>query len=266
MGEESGIDNSQESGQGGNPAWEEFYNAIPEDYREDVQPHVTPVLEKWDRNVQQRFESYKPYEKYVQNKVDPQVIDYAMNLLDTLNDHEGAVQVYEQLGSYLESQGLIGQEDSPTDSETNQQNDNSDVDWDQLPPAVRQQIEQLQEGLSVLAQDRVQERQKQIEAEEDAALDAELKKLHETYGDFDDEWVLVKMANGMDAEDAVKSYNEWLDNQLKARSRPQSGFKALGAGSGDFPAGAGEFNPRKATGREVQDMIAQRLMDLQRDR
>lgn len=257
----TGSDNSQNSGQGGNPAWDEFFNAIPEDYREDVQPLVTPVLEKWDRNVQQRFDSYKPYEKYIEDKVDPQVMDYAMNLLDTLNDNDGALQVFNQLGQYLEQQGLIGQEEDTGKKAEEEE----EVNWDDIPPALKKQIEQLQNGFSTLAEAQLAEARTKKEADEDAALEAELKSLKQKYGDYDEDWVLAKMINGMDAEDAVKSYTDWLDNTLKERNRPQPGFKALGSG-GDFPSGNAEFNPKKASAREVQDMIAQRLMDFQRDR
>lgn len=258
MGTES--DNSQNNGQGGNPAWDEFYNAIPEDYREEVQPHVAPVLEKWDQNVQKRFETYKPYEKYINEKVDPQVMDYAMNLLDTLNDKDGALEVFNQLGQYLEKEGLIGQEE---DQDTKTGDDG--IDWDDVPPALKKQIEQLQSGFSTLAEAQLHEAQAKKEAQEDAALEAELKSLRDKYGDYDEDWVLAKMINGMEPEQAVKSYTEWLDKTLKERNRPNTGFKALGSG-GDFPSGMGQFDPKKATAKQVQDMITQKLMDLNRDR
>lgn len=246
------------TGQGQNPAWNEFYDAIPENFREEVQPHINPVLEKWDRNVQNRFETYKPYEKYVNEKVDPQVIDYAMGLLNTLNEDDGAMQVWQQLGSYLEQQGLLGQEEDEEDEE-------EDFDYGSLPPQLRKQIEQLQGGFSTLAEYNLAQEQQRRDAENDAALDAELNDLKNKYGEYDEDWVLAKMVNGMDAEDAVKSYHEWLDKTLQSRNRPRP-FKPLGSGSGEFPSGNGEFNPRKATGREIQDMIAQRLMDINRDK
>lgn len=250
--------NNSQTGQGQNPAWNEFYEAIPENYREEVQPLIDPVLQKWDQGVQKRFESYKPFEKYVNDQVDPQAIDYAMGLLNTLNDNDGAMQVWEQLGSYLEKEGLLGQEEDEDDDE-------EEFDWNSLPAPLRKQIEQLQGGFSTLAEAQLMERQKQMDDADDAALDAELKNLKETYGEYDEDWVLAKMVNGMDAEEAVKSYHEWYDQALQARNRPKP-FKALGSGSGEFPSGNGEFNPRKASSREITDMIAQRLMDVNRDR
>jgi hypothetical protein len=253
-------DNNPIEGQGGNPAWEEFYNAIPENYREEVQPLINPVLEKWDRGVQQRFESYKPFEKYVNDKIDPQVVDYAMNLLDTLNDNDGALEVFNQLGSYLEGQGLLGQEEGEGNNQPAEE-----VDWSQVPPAIRQQIEQLQSSFGTLAEHQLMTQQQRIEAEEDEALDRELTQLREKHGDYDEDWVLAKMVNGMSAEEAVTSYVSWLDNTLKERNRPKP-FNVMGSGSSEFPTGNGNFNPKKASAREVTDMITQKLMDLQRDR
>lgn len=259
MGTES-DNNLNNEGQGGNPAWEEFYNAIPENYREEVQPLVNPVLQKWDQNVQQRFEAYKPFEKYVNDKVDPQVVDYAMNLLDTLNDNDGALEIFQQLGSYLEGQGLLGQEEDGTNTP-----ETDDVDWSQVPPALRRQLEELQNSFGTLAQHQLMTQQQRIEADEDEALDRELAQLKEQHGEYDEDWVLAKMVNGMSAQEAVTAYHSWLDNTLKERNRPKP-FNVMGSGSSDFPTGNGNFNPRKASSREVSDMIAQKLMDLRRDR
>lgn len=253
-------DNNQvtqnENGQGFNPAWNEFIEAIPEDLREQVQPAITPVLQKWDQNVQKRFEQYKPFEKY--KDVDPQVIDYSLNLFNSLNTNEGALQVWEQLGKYLESEGLLGQEEDEEEEE--------EVDWDSIPPALRKQIEQLQGGFSTLAEYQIAQEQARREAEEDALLDKELKQLREKYGDYDEEWVLAKMINGMDAEDAVKAYHEWLDKTLQERNRPQPNFRPLGSGSGGFPTGNPGFDPKKASSREVKDLVAQMLMNHNQNR
>lgn len=257
MGSES--DNSQRNG---NPAWNEFFDAIPEDYRDEVKPFVEPVLQKWDQGVQKQFETYNPYKKYVDEKVDPQVMDYAMNLLDTLNDNDGALQVFNQLGSYLEENGLIGQEETKKEPESTKE----EVNWDNLPPGLKHQFEQMQQMTSMLAEAQINDRRTKQEADEDAQLERELASLREKYGDYDEDYVLAKMVNGMDAEDAVKSYTEWLDNALKQRNRPQPGFKALGAGSGEFPSGNGEFNTRQASARDLTNHIAERLMNLQRDR
>jgi len=246
------------SGQG-NPAWNEFFDAIPEDYRENVQPAITPILQKWDQGVQRKFESYKPYERYVRDEINPQVLDYGLNLIQSLNSNEGAMEVFGQLGSYLESQGLLGQE------EDEEVEDEEAIDYEKLPLQLRRQIEQMQDSFGTLAEYNLAQEQQRIEASEDEALDQELHMLKQKYGDYDEDWILVKMANGMDAEEAVQSYFSWVDNTLKTRNRPNP-FKPLGGGTGDFPSGNGNFDPRKASGRETQDFVAQMLHDVYKNR
>jgi len=251
-------DNNPQQGQGVNPAWNEFLEAIPEDYRDEVQPLVTPVLQKWDQGVQQRFEEYKPYEKYAKEKIDPQVMDYALGLLNTLNDNDGALQVFNQLGSYLEEQGLLDQEEDPKDK------GEEELDLSTIPPALKHELEKLQQGFTTLAQYNLAQKEAEQQAKEDADLERELKSLADKYGEYDENWVLAQMMNGMDAEDAVKGYHEWLDTQLKERNRPKS-FKALGSG-GDFPSGSPQFDPKKASDQEVKNHTAELLMELFRNK
>lgn len=244
--------NDVNSGQG-NPAWNEFYQAIPEDYHTAVQP----VLQKWDQNVQKRFENYKPYERYVNDKVDPQVLDYGLNLMNKLDNTDGALEVFQTLGSYLEGQGLLGQEeDEGTDDE--------EFDFDSLPKALRQQIEQLQSGYSTLAEHNLMQEQTRMESEQDALLERELASLREKHGDFDEEWVLAKMVNGADTEEAVQAYHQWLDKTLQNRNRPKA--PRLIGSSGDFPSGAPAFDPKKANEKDTKNFVAQYLSDYYNNR
>lgn len=237
----------------GNPAWGEFLNVIPEEHHAAVQP----VLQKWDQGVQQRFESYKPYEKYAKDKVDPQVIEYGLNLINQLNDNDGALEVFQTLGNYLETQGLLGQEEDDSGEE-------EEFDFDSLPKALRNQIEQLQGGFSTLAEAELAREQERVNSQEDALLEKELSDLRGKYGEFDDEFVLAKMINGADAEDAVKAYHTWVDKALQNRNRPTAP-RVIGS-AGDFPGNAPSFDPKKANARETRDFVTQMLLDHQQNR
>ncbi len=241
----------------GNPAWNEFWESIPEQYREEVQPNLTPVLEKWDQNVQKRFESYKPYERYVKDGLDPQVIDYGVNLINKLDNNEGAMEVFGQLGTYLESQGLLNSEDEE------EEYDEGSFDYDSLPPQLKRELEELRAGYGTLAEHNLMQQQQRQEAQEDAALDAELNKLRNQYGDYDDEWVLAKMVNGHSAEDAVTSYHEWLDKTLQGRNKAPA-YRPMGAG-GDFP-GTGQVNPRNMNEKDTKNYVTQLLFDAYKNR
>src|SRR6266568_9201116 len=118
----------------GNPNWNEFWEALPEQYREEVQKNLTPVLEKWDYNVQKRFDQYKPYERYVKEGVDPEVINYGINLMNKIDSNDGAMEVFGQLGQYLESQGLLS-----TDEDGEYGDGDEEFDYNSLPPQLRRE-------------------------------------------------------------------------------------------------------------------------------
>lgn len=240
----------------GNPNWNEFWEALPEQYREEVQPNLTPVLEKWDQNVQKRFEQYKPYERYVNDGLDPQVIDYGVNLLNKLDSTDGAMEVFGQIGQYLESQGLLSADDDEDEDE-------GEFDYDSLPPQLRRELDELRGAYGTLAEHNLMQQQQKIEAQEDAALDAELNRLKDKYGEYDDEWVLAKMVNGYSAEDAVTSYHEWLDKTLISRNKTPA-YRPMGGG-GDFPSG-GPINTRKMNDGQTKDYVAQLLFDAYKNR
>lgn len=240
----------------GNPNWNEFWEALPEQYREEVQPNLTPVLEKWDQNVQKRFEQYKPYERYVNDGLDPQVIDYGVNLLNKLDSTDGAMEVFGQIGQYLESQGLLSADDDEDEDE-------GEFDYESLPPQLRRELDELRGAYGTLAEHNLMQQQQKIEAQEDAALDAELNRLKDKYGEYDDEWVLAKMVNGYSAEDAVTSYHEWLDKTLISRNKTPA-YRPMGGG-GDFPSG-GPINTRKMNDGQTKDYVAQLLFDAYKNR
>lgn len=242
----------------GNPNWNEFWESIPEQYREEVQPNLTPVLEKWDQNVQKRFDKYKPYERYVNDGLDPQVIDYGVNLLNKLDSTDGAMEVFGQIGQYLESQGLLS-----ADDEEDEYEDDGEFDYDSLPIQLRREIDELRGAYGTLAEHNLMQQQQKIEAQEDAALDAELARLRNQYGEYDDEWVLAKMVNGYSAEDAVTSYHEWLDKTLISRNKTPA-YRPMGGG-GDFPSG-GPINTRKMNDSQTKDHVAQLLFDAYKNR
>jgi hypothetical protein len=251
------MSDNQYGGQG-NPNWNEFWESIPEQYREEVQPNLTPVLEKWDQNVQKRFESYKPYERYVRDGVDPQVIEYGMNLMNKIDSNDGAMEVFGQLGQYLESQGLLSTEDDEYEEE-----EDGEFDYDSLPPQLRRELDELRGAYGTLAEHNLMQQQQKIEAQEDAALDAELSKLRSQQGDFDDEWVLAKMVNGYSAEDAVTSYHEWLDKTLQGRNKTPA-YRPMGGG-GDFPS-SGQVSPRKMNDVQTKEYVTQLLFDTYKNR
>ena len=86
-------------GSGYNEAWAPMLNQLPDAYHNVVAPH----LKEWDRGVQQRFDSlnqrYSPYQKFVDQKVDPQLVEVGLSLVEQLRNDPNSF--YQELGDRL---------------------------------------------------------------------------------------------------------------------------------------------------------------------
>lgn len=227
----------------GNPAWGEVLGAVPEEYHQALTPH----LQKWDQGVNQKFQDihkeYEQWKPYKEQGLDKQTVDFALGVMSQLENDP--MEIYKALHSYLGEQGLLealGQEDDDDEEDAG------------LPDDPR--FSELQEGFSTLAEAWLSQEQAKQEAEEDAKLEVELKQMTQKYGDFDEEFVLSKMVNGMDTEDAVKSYFAYVDKILHERNRPNPP-RVIGS-AGAFP-GQGSIDPKKLTDRGRKDLVADML-------
>ena len=91
-----GNDSSQQLDQqgsegGGHPAWQEILDVLPD----SLHSVVRPTLEKWDKGVEERFntfhQQYDPYKEFVENEVDPLLIQQAMGVLQKLNEDPSGI-------------------------------------------------------------------------------------------------------------------------------------------------------------------------------
>lgn len=236
----------QEQSQGLNPAWNSLLDHIPEDARGDVQP----ILQDWDKGVQQRFDSlhdrYRPYDHIVSQGIDPSDIDYSLNLMRHINTNEGALEVYRALEQHLRENSLL---DAIEEQEA-EEVDSGDSS------AYARQIAELEKNFGMLAEyflnkDKEAEQAAQ-EAYEDQLLEQELEAARAKYGDFDEREVLMRLAanDDMSIDDAVQDYNAFL-----ARHNVRQAPRVLGQGGGDFPAQP-SIDPRKLDNRQTQDLVA----------
>lgn len=226
----------------GNPAWNDVLSEIPQEYHQAL----TPKLQEWDQGVNKRFqqihEEYKPYKSFKEAGYDPDQINMALGIMDKLeNDPQF---VYSQLEGYLQSQGLLGQEEDEYE-----EFDDEDGDFDDP------RFDELFNGFGTLAEAYLADQQAKQEAEEDAALENELNEMREKYaqyGDFDEDYVLTKMASGMDTEDAVKSYYEFVNRTIANRNRPPAP-RIIGS-AGAFP-GQQAVDPGKLNDKDRKALV-----------
>lgn len=243
-------DSESQAGQensGGNPAWKPILDALPT----SLHSQVTPLLQEWDKGVQQRFsaihDEYKDYKPYKEQGVDPETIQYGLSLVNALN--EDPRKVYESMGEYYK----FG---TPPVDNSQQQQGASDESWMENEDDTDPRITELQEGLKTLAQIIQEQNQEKVQQQEDERLGNELNSLREKYGEYDENYVLGRMLNGDSPEDAVKSYREITDKILAQNNRPAAP-KVIGGGGGGVANTS--VNPAKLTEAERRELATQYL-------
>jgi len=185
-----------------NVHWQTILNAVPEEYHEALRPQ----LEKWDKGVSRRFEKihkeYDPYKELVE-KYDSDYVGEALKIMGALQENPAAT--WEAIGRVY---GLSPQQVSQAAS-TSSNDDDEDFDIDDLPGPIKAALEKVglhEQVLEGLVREATNRNQAQEEAEEDAALEEYLAELREEHGDFDEDYVIALLANGMDGDDAVGQY------------------------------------------------------------
>jgi len=251
--EQTNLSDSEPQAQdsGGNPAWQPFLDALPT----SLHSQVTPLLEQWDKGVQQRFEAiheeYAPYKQFKEQSVDPETIGYALNLVNALN--ENPEQVWKSMGEYY---NLTPAQQQQVDNAAQQQQGSSDNSWMDDEEYVDPRIARLEEGVQTMAKMLMEEQQAKAQAAEDERLANELSGLKEKYGEYDENYVLGRMLNGDSAEDAIKGYKEVTERILAENNRPPAP-KVLGGGGGGVANTS--VNPAKLSEPERRQLAMQML-------
>lgn len=197
-----GYDGGTEQGSSGNAAWQPFLDAIPQDLHQTV----TPILQEWDRNVSNRFtkvhQEYEEWKPLKEAGVSPEDVQFSLQFLNALQNNPE--EVYKTLGEHYKF-------NQPTPNSSGQGQDGSEApNQDQL------RYEELKKQTDLVSQYLVeQHKQQQIAAENakyDQILDKEISDLKKQYGNFDEETVLMYMANGIPGQEAVARYNKLVGN------------------------------------------------------
>lgn len=236
---------AQSSGTGINPAWNELLDVMPASLHSQITPH----LSKWDQNFQTKVNEvhsqYEPYKPFLESKVNPEQINYALGILQAIEERPDevlkALQAYIGVEENTQQQGLPTQDNGPSEQ----------PEWMQHPEWQR-----TQDMLNTVAQLLVQQRQTETQAQEDQALEAELSAAKATHGEYDEEWVLTKMYNaGLSVDDAVKAYKEF-EASVASRSNQKPGPPVLGPG-GSIPNQ--DFKPSDLDSKGKKQLVAQIL-------
>lgn len=224
---------------GGHPAWQEILDAIPEQYREAVMP----TLEKWDKGVQNRFQSlhskYEPLKAFEQ--ADPQQIEMGLNLLERINEDPRAVyDLMRTTYGFDNEQGASENEGSMSEQ------------FAEPDDKVLSQLSATEQRLAQLEQEREMERYQE-------QLDAYIAYLHEPepgkVRDFDEDYVITLLANGVDGEEAVSRYQKIVETAAP-KNTPPPAPRIMPSGGG-VPSNA--IDPKTLSDSQTKDLVAQML-------
>lgn len=249
-----GPENNQDAtptsseGGNGNPAWAPIRDALGPSFQL-VEPH----LKEFDKQAQSRIE-----------KLNSQLKEYtSFGTVDQLRAYQGLAQrldsepaaVYEQLGQWLRSQGLI-QEAQQAEKIADELSDDDYVD-----PRIAE-LEAQQERMREFLEYQEQER---IAREADAELDAEingLKQAHAELSDYDIREIIQRAAfaasQGQDPSLEL-AYQDYVENVVnRIRNAPRAGDSAprLLPTGGGVPATAQGQSLGSMNKGDVQSLVA----------
>lgn len=246
---------------------QEFLTKVPDSDRSIVQKYLAPVMQEWDAGLATKFQQHKEQLKQWEG-YDPEEIQRALPFYQGWNtDPEGTMRtifgaIAEYTGSpeafaqYMYELTGIRQSDNGAKPMSNEYdfNDGDGQEPDPRDALIQQQGQQLQE----LYEQFNQFTQSQEEAADEAALDSVMKDLHNTHGEFDDTFVLTRLAQHGDPNLAIQEWNQTISKYSGGNSqtpRPQPP-KVMG-GQGGIPSG--QVDPSKLNRVDRKNLVAQYL-------
>lgn len=217
-----------------------FLKDIPEADRAIVEKYVRD----WDGNVTKKFQSiHEQYRPYKEIGADPDILRASYGLVMALQDNPKEIlqQLQESLAEFMNDET----DDQPVGGQLS-----GLPEYEGLPPSVVEKMQALEKQTQELAQFKAQLEQQQREAQEMAQLDKVLKEMHTKHGDFDDDYVLVQLANGLPPDKAIEKYNQLVE---KVSSRQKKPAPTL-LGNGSLPSG--QVDASKKSGMSRKDLVA----------
>lgn len=191
---------------GGNPQGS-FSNPFLETVAEEDRAVVGKYLDDWDKNISRRFtekdQEIRPYKELGT----PEEVRYYKQLYDMLDSDPKAV--YDQIGEAL---GLTGKQVEKAIEQGSGGTSNIPDELAGYLNPIQSKLDQFETLIKTLAQNNMDTRSSIEQEREDAQLDSFLSDLHEEHGEFDEQYVLLMMHQGMDGEQAVEAFQELVGN------------------------------------------------------
>lgn len=229
--------------EGGNPAWNDVLQYVPEEKRTEV----VPKLQEWDQNYQQVQEGYNQWKEFADGGVDPETARVALNMMSMIE--QNPQHAYEVLGKHLgvtpqKAQEIVEEETGQIEGSTTQQPDY----------VTKEQWDNLNQKADAMAQILLAQRQEEEVAQQNEQLDQELADLKDKHGEFPEHEVIYRMLHSdMSAEEALTDYHKFEENLLRQR---RSAPRVL-SGGGQIPQP--KVDIVKASDKEARNVVADML-------
>lgn len=235
----------QQGNDAGNPAWAEVLAEIPQEYHEKLTPH----LQKWDQGVNARFEKvqsdFKPWKQFAEAGIDPQTAQFAINVLNSLEENPRAV--YDSIGSYYK--------DDERFKDLGQGLQEPKIDQENTEEPWKKEINELRQQNEILARNLLSQQEAKQKEAADKWLDSTMSDLRKKYGDFDEQYVLALMLQlKTEPDKAVQIWQQKRDEMVK-QYKPRPLF--MGA-NGGMP-GQSPTDVRKLDDKGTRNLVVQML-------
>jgi len=233
-----------------------FLNKIPVEDRAVVARYI----KEWDAGVTKKFQEYsgklKPYEALGPYEEIQKYVNFANNFRQ---DPENVFRlmwqgIQEQYGEDAEQEimRILQLEAEEMADDYEQGTEDNEVDPNEVfQQNVSQELEELRTWRENF------EAQQQT-AEENAQLDNVLGAMHTRYGDFDDNWILVRLAEHGNIEQSIKEWNAMIGKYTQNGASRQAP-KVMG-GQGGVPNE--QVDASKLRGKDRRSNVAALLEGL----
>lgn len=219
-----------------NPAWGDFLSAIPEGMHEMVRPH----LREWDKGVQARIDAvhgeYADFKPFKEAGVNREVLEQAYGIYDAINtDPRRVYDILAETYGYNVANAAVAasQQNAPQGQPNVQPQQGESAAEYELGQGgqYNPEIARLQQTVETMAQIMLAQNQTAENVRADTALDSELAAARAKHGDFDEQYVLAYMQNGMTADQAAQQWAHARASILAEHNRPQAPNVISGGGA-----------------------------------
>ena len=243
----------------------EAQQAFERDYGflKHLDPTERPVVEKYlksiDGNITRRFQDihsqYAPYKELGE----VEQLRNAIALQNQMQTVEWQWAAYNALKNQFKTleQAQQGQFEEELPPQVQQQPQQPVV-----PPEMQIKLQQMEQLVASLAQQRVSEQQAVKQAEEDKALSSYMDQLKAEFGNFDENYVVTTaMYNGGDLVSAVQQWKQLQQQIINQASQASTAPPVLSGGQVAPPQ-----TPRLGDldSKDVKSLVAQSLGHLRR--